>query len=90
MGPKNFEVQNILGPKNVCPKIRVEKNEGQSKFWSRLDQINKKNWAEKFGQNWVHDNRDIPDMDKCHQDKCCLDECHCDSWMFKMVPGTYL
>ena len=34
----------------------------------------------KFGQNLVTNSCDIPDMDKCHQDKCCLNKCHRDSW----------
>ena len=33
----------------------------------------------KFGQNRVRNRGDIPDMDKCRQDKCCLDKSHCDS-----------
>ena len=45
----------------------------------------------KFGQNWVSNSWDIPNVDKCRQDKCCLDKCHCDSWhLLKMVQGTYL
>ena len=49
-----------------------------------------RNLSLKFGQNRVSDSWDIPDMDKCHKDKCCLNKCHCDSWnMFKKVAGTY-
>ena len=33
----------------------------------------------KFGLNHVRNIWDIPDMDKCHQDKCCLDKCHRES-----------
>ena len=32
----------------------------------------------KFGKNQVSNTWDIPDMDKCYQDKCCLDKCHAD------------
>ena len=45
----------------------------------------------KFGQNLVTNCWDIPDMDKCRQDKWCLDKCPFDSWnLFQMFPGTYL
>ena len=45
--------------------------------------------SKKFGQNWVSNRQDIPDMDKFRQDIWCLDQCHCDSRnLFKMVPGT--
>ena len=27
-----------------------------------------------FGQNWASNSWDIADMDKCHQDKCCIDK----------------
>ena len=44
----------------------------------------------KFGQNWVNNSWDIPDMDKCRKDKCCLNKCHFESWnMLKKVPGTF-
>ena len=44
----------------------------------------------KFGKNRVSNSWDIPDMDKCHQDKCCVEKCHCDSYnLSKMVPGTF-
>ena len=29
----------------------------------------------KFGQNWISNSWNIPDMDKSHLDKCCLDKC---------------
>ena len=42
-----------------------------------------------FGHNTVSDSWDIADMDKCHQDICCLDKCHLESWhLLKIVPGT--
>ena len=45
----------------------------------------------KFGQNGVSSSWDIPDMDKCRCDKCCLDKYYCDSWnLFKIVSRTYL
>ena len=31
-------------------------------------------------KNRVSNSWDIPDMDKCRQDKCCLNKCHHDSW----------
>ena len=34
----------------------------------------------KFSQNRVSNSWDIPNMYKCHQNKCCLDKCHPDSW----------
>ena len=76
--------QKSFGLKILCPKI----------FWRSkiLGQILRlsNNWAKKFGQNWVSNSWNIPDMDKCVQDKCCLDKCHCDSWYkLKMVQGTY-
>ena len=38
-----------------------------------------------FWQNRVSNSRDIPDMDKCCQDKCCLYNCYSDSWiLFQM------
>ena len=44
----------------------------------------------KFGQNRLCKCWDIPDMDKCRQDKCCLDKCRHGSWnLFNMVLGTY-
>ena len=36
--------------------------------------------SSKFSPNHVSNSWDIPDMYKCHQNKCCLDKCHCDSW----------
>ena len=45
----------------------------------------------KFGQNRVSISWNIPDMDKCLQDKYWQDKCRHYSWnLFKMVPGTYL
>ena len=45
----------------------------------------------KFGQNWVSNSWDIPNIDKCRLDKCCRDKCHRDSWdVLGMVPGTYV
>ena len=50
----------------------------------------------KFGQNWVCNSWDIPDMEKCHLDKCCLnkccldkrflDKCYHDTWNILNVP----
>ena len=34
----------------------------------------------KFSPNRISNSWDIPDMYKCHQNKCCLDKCHRDSW----------
>ena len=33
----------------------------------------------KFGQDWVSNSWDIPNMDKCRQVKCCLDKCQLDT-----------
>ena len=65
---------------------------GQKSMW-QLEPVQDgpRNLPLKFGQNWVNNSWDIPDMDKYRQDKCCMDKCHCDSWnLYKMVPGTYL
>ena len=66
-------------------KIWVEQNYGPIKLGPQKTRP-KKIVENLFGNNW-----DIPDMDKCHHEKCCLYKCHHDSWnLFKMVPGTYL
>ena len=45
----------------------------------------------KFGQNRISNRWDIPNMDKCCQDRYCMDKCQCDNWnLFKMAWGTYL
>ena len=45
----------------------------------------------KFGQNWLSNSWDIPDMDKCCQDKCWLDNYPHNGWhLLKKVPETYL
>ena len=38
------------------------------------------NLLSKFGPNRFSNSWDIPDMDKCRQDKSCMDKCHCDWW----------
>ena len=38
-------------------------------LWTWLDLAN---LPLKFGQNKISNSWDIPDIDKCHQDKCCL------------------
>ena len=44
----------------------------------------------KFGQNQVSNSWDIPDMDKCRQDKSYLDKCRHDSWNpFKIFQGIH-
>ena len=40
----------------------------------------------KFHQNWVSNSWDIPDIDKCHKDKCCDDSCN----LFYMFPGHFV
>ena len=51
----------------------------------------RRNLPLKFGQNRISNRWDIPNMDKCCQDKYCMDKCQCDSWnLFKMARGTYL
>ena len=86
-GPTFFWVHIILGQKFFESKETLS----QQNFGSKEIQSLQKIGSKKFGQNWVSNSWDIPDMDKCCQDKCCLDKCHCDSWnLFKMVPGTFL
>ena len=33
-----------------------------------------------FGKIYASNKWDIPDMDKCRQDKCYLGKCHYDTW----------
>ena len=50
-----------------------------------------RNLTLKFGQNLVSNRWDIPDMDKCYQDKCCLNKCHHNSLnLLTRVPEAYL
>ena len=53
---------------------------GQMSLW-RLAFVNNgpRNLPLKFGQNQVTNSWDIPDVDKCRQDKCCLDKYRGDS-----------
>ena len=44
-----------------------------------------RNLPVKFHQNRVSNSWDIPDMDECRKDKCCLHKCHHYSWnLFEM------
>ena len=38
-----------------------------------------------FCQDWVSDSWDIPNMDKCSQDKSCIDKCHMSPWQLAFV-----
>ena len=77
--PIHFWVKKVFGSKKVWSKIRgCTKLSPQEKFGSKA-----------FGQNWGSNNCDITDMDKCHQDICCLYKCHLESWhLLKFVTGT--
>ena len=45
----------------------------------------------KFGKKQLSTSLDIPDMDECNMNKCCLYKLYFDTWNpFKMVPGTYI
>ena len=45
----------------------------------------------KFGQKQLSTSWDIPDMDECNMNKCCLYKSYSDTWnLFKMVTGTYV
>ena len=89
---KNFGSKKIWGPKNFeSNKFRVQK------FWVKWSgSKNKKSndkwkFPLKFGQIWVGNSWAIPDLDKCHQDKCWLDKYYNNGWhLLKIVPGTYL
>ena len=62
-----------------------------SLWWLASVKDSPKNLPFKFSWNWVKNSWDIPDIDICRQDKCCLDKCHRDGWdLLKMVPQTYL
>ena len=53
---------------------------GQMSLW-QLDVLDvPRNLPVKFHQNRVSNSWDIPDMDICREDKCCVDKCHPDSW----------
>ena len=56
---------SVLVQRNVVQKIKL----GPKKICIQKN----------FGQNWVSNSWDIPDMDKCRQDKCCLDKCNHES-----------
>ena len=59
---------------------------------SQLEYVKKgpRNLLLKFGQNQISNSWDIPDMDKCPHDKCCLDKCPRDSLnLFKIVLEPY-
>ena len=38
-----------------------------------------------FCQDWVSDSWDIPNMDKCSQDKSWIDKCHMSPWQLAFV-----
>ena len=79
-GSKKFRSEKLFGPKKFgWNKIFVQYNLGPQKVKPK-----------KFVEHFVSNSWDIPDMDKCRQEKCCLDKCQHDSWnQFKMVPGIY-
>ena len=50
-----------------------------------------RNLTLKVGQNQGSNSLDIANMDKCHQNICCLDKYHLESWhLLNIVPGTCL
>ena len=59
LGSKKFWVQKIFGTKISGNKIYLQKIKIKLYFL---------NSPLKFGQNWVSNSWDIPDMDKCRQD----------------------
>ena len=72
-------------------QISVQKSLGQTKFSSRNFGSKKIKACRKLGRNWLSNCWDIPDMDKCQQNKWYLDKCHHNSWnLLKMVPEIAL
>ena len=59
---------------------------GQISTW-QLESVRDgpRNLLLKFGQNLISNSWDIPDMDKCPHDKCCLDKCPRDSLNLAMT-----
>ena len=59
---------------------------GQMSTW-QLESVQDgpRNLLLKFGKNRISNSRDIPDMDKCPHDKCCLDKCPRDSLNLAMT-----
>ena len=70
LGPKKFRVQKYLDTKIFGHKIELKKFKSK-KIWDL---------PLKFGQNWVSNSWDIPDIYKYRQNKCWLDNCQLDSW----------
>ena len=78
-------VQKNIGV--LVSKILGQKKFGQKKFCEQ--KLRPQKSLVKITS--VSNSLDIADMDKCHQDICCLDEYHRDSWhLLKMVPGINL
>ena len=53
---------------------------GQMSLWQLESVLDvPRNLPVKFHQNRVSNSWDIPDMDICREDKCCVDKCHPDT-----------
>ena len=85
--PRNLPVKFH---QNQVSKLRypwyVQMSRGQmlcgqmSSEWSASVKDSQRNLPLKFHNNPVINSWDIPDVDRCCKDKCCLYECHHDSW----------
>ena len=79
----------------MSTKMLVQKNLGEKEFLVQKDiwvkrSLFQKIWStklsplkigsKKFDKNFVINSWDNADMDKCHQDICCLDKCNHKSW----------
>ena len=54
---------------------------GQMSLWQLESVLDvPRNSPLRFHKNRVSNSWDIPDMNKCHLDKCCLEKFHRDSW----------
>ena len=80
-GSKTFGSRKILAPKECWSKrFCFQQHLDFTKFWSKKILAPQKIGSKKFAKDWIRNRGYIPDMDKCHQDRCCLDKCHPDIW----------
>ena len=77
VGPQKFQAKK-LGKKKIGSTIIF----GKKKYWvkNRLDQndFESKKKLRKKSVVKIGSVTDIADMDKCHNDECCVDKCHQD------------
>ena len=73
LSQKSCWSKKMFFQKDLSPKWFGQKIFGKKKL------RNQKIWVKMFGQDQVSNSCDIPDLGKCHKDKCCTDKCHRDS-----------